>query len=135
MSAAAISDLDWEVKLEALEFWRVIIDESLRQQGMLDGSFPEITFSKEKQKIVRSVSAQKKDIYRLMTSISSNVFMISDWILRKSAQDYKVLYRNWAPTVASMFYFNSWMIMMLLFVKNQFNSFITYGAYWPKTNH
>ena len=135
MSAAAISDLDWEVKLEALEFWRVIIDESLRQQGMLDGSFPEITFSKEKQKIVRSVSAQKKDIYRLMTSISSNVFMISDWILRKSAQDYKVLYQNWAPTVASMFCFNSWMTMMLLFVKNQFNSFIIYGAYWPKTNH
>lgn len=55
MSAAAISDLDWEVKLQALEFWQVTIDETLRQQGMLDGSFPEITFSKEKQKIVRYV--------------------------------------------------------------------------------
>lgn len=53
MSAAALSDLDWEVKLQALEFWQVIIDESLTQQGMLDGAFPELTFSKEKQKIVR----------------------------------------------------------------------------------
>lgn len=30
-----------------------IIDESLTQQGMLDGAFPELTFSKGKQKIVR----------------------------------------------------------------------------------
>lgn len=53
MSSAALSDLDWEVKLQALEFWQVIIDEELTQQGMLNGSFPEYTFSKEKQKIVK----------------------------------------------------------------------------------
>jgi hypothetical protein len=53
MSSAALSDLDWEVKLQALEFWQVMINESLTQQGMLDGCFPELTFSKEKQKIVR----------------------------------------------------------------------------------
>jgi hypothetical protein len=53
MSSAALSDLDWEVKLQALDFWQVIIDESLTQQGMLDGVFPDLTFSKEKQKIVR----------------------------------------------------------------------------------
>lgn len=53
MSSAALSDLDWEVKLQALEFWQVIVDETLTQQGMLDGTFPPFTFSKEKQKIVK----------------------------------------------------------------------------------
>lgn len=53
MNSAALFDLDWEVKLQALDFWQVLIDESLTEQGMLDGSFPEYIFSKEKQKIVR----------------------------------------------------------------------------------
>ncbi len=53
MSSAALSDLDCEVKLQALDFWQVIIDEALSQQGMLDGAFPELTFSKANQKIVR----------------------------------------------------------------------------------
>jgi len=54
MSSAAISDLDWEVKLQALSFWRVIIDESLSNQGMMDGKFPEYSFSTNgSKKIVR----------------------------------------------------------------------------------
>ncbi len=55
MNSAALFDLDWEVKLQALDFWQVLVDESLTEQGMLDGSFPEHIFSKEKQKIVRYV--------------------------------------------------------------------------------
>ncbi len=53
MSSAALFDLDWEVKLHALDFWEVLYKEQLDNQGMLDGHFPEYTFSKEKQKIVR----------------------------------------------------------------------------------
>ena len=56
MSSAAISDLDWEVKLQALSFWRVIIDESLSNQGMMDGKFPEYSFSTNgSKKIVRYI--------------------------------------------------------------------------------
>ena len=50
---SASFDLDWEVKLQALDFWKAVIDEGLVQQGMLDGTFPEYIFSAEKQKIVK----------------------------------------------------------------------------------
>ncbi|KAI4492015.1 hypothetical protein M0802_010140 [Mischocyttarus mexicanus] len=52
MSVAAIFDLHWEVKISALEFWKHFIKSHLSDQGMLDGSFPKVTFSKEQRKIV-----------------------------------------------------------------------------------
>lgn len=52
MSVAAILDLHWEVKISALEFWKHFITSHLSDQGMLDGSFPNVTFSKEQRKIV-----------------------------------------------------------------------------------
>ena len=52
MTAAAVLDLHWEVKINALEFWREFIDSHLSDQGMLDGHFPNVTFSKEHRKIV-----------------------------------------------------------------------------------
>ena len=59
MSSAATTDLDWEVKLEALSFWQVIIDESLTNQGMMDGKFPEYSFSTNgSKKIVRYFKLQ-----------------------------------------------------------------------------
>ena len=36
MSSAALSDLDWEVKLEALEFWSSFIEECFVQQEMVE---------------------------------------------------------------------------------------------------
>lgn len=52
MTVAAVLDLDWEVKRNALEFWRHFIKSHLTDQGMLDGHFPNMTFSKEHRKIV-----------------------------------------------------------------------------------
>lgn len=52
MAAAATIDLHWEVKKIALEFWDEVISECLKNQGMIDGSFPEVTFSKDCRKIV-----------------------------------------------------------------------------------
>lgn len=52
MAAAAVLDLHWEVKVNALEFWKHFIKSHLTDQGMLDGSFPNVTFSKEHRKIV-----------------------------------------------------------------------------------
>ena len=53
MSLAALSDLDWEVKIQALTFWQVIYQETLTNIGMMDGHFPDNIFSREKQKIIR----------------------------------------------------------------------------------
>ncbi|KAK2575840.1 hypothetical protein KPH14_007215 [Odynerus spinipes] len=52
MFVAAVFDLHWEVKTSALEFWKHFITSHFSDQGMLDGSFPNVTFSKEQRKIV-----------------------------------------------------------------------------------
>lgn len=52
MSHAVTSDLHWEVKLNALNFWEHVIRNELKNQGMIDGTFPTVTFSKEHKKIM-----------------------------------------------------------------------------------
>ncbi|XP_011314951.1 uncharacterized protein [Fopius arisanus] len=53
MAEAAVLDLHWEVKVNALNFWKHFIKSHFTDQGMLDGSFPNVTFSKEHRKIVQ----------------------------------------------------------------------------------
>ncbi|KAJ8953909.1 hypothetical protein NQ318_019149 [Aromia moschata] len=52
MTHAATADLHWEVKVNALLFWEKVITFHLTHQGMIDGVFPKVTFSKEHRKIV-----------------------------------------------------------------------------------
>ncbi|CAL1678631.1 unnamed protein product [Lasius platythorax] len=52
MSVAAVFDLHWEVKTNALTFWDHFVKSHLTDQGMLDDSFPNVTFSKEHRKIM-----------------------------------------------------------------------------------
>lgn len=52
MSHAVLTDLYWEVKVKALEFWHKVLDRHLMYQGVIDGIFPQITFSKEDKKII-----------------------------------------------------------------------------------
>ncbi|XP_057318159.1 uncharacterized protein LOC130663104 [Microplitis mediator] len=53
MVVAAVLDLHWEVKINALSYWHDFIKFNLTEQGMLDGEFPMVTFSKEHKKIVQ----------------------------------------------------------------------------------
>lgn len=53
MTIAATVDLHCAVKIKSLEFWNDVIGERLKNQGMIDGDFPDVTFSKERKKIVR----------------------------------------------------------------------------------
>lgn len=48
----AVNDHYWEVKVNALQFWRVVICRQFVHQGMIDGAFPTVTFSKEHKKII-----------------------------------------------------------------------------------
>lgn len=48
----AVNDHYWEVKVNALQFWRVVICRQFVHQGMIDGTFPTVTFSKEHKKII-----------------------------------------------------------------------------------
>lgn len=52
MAFSATLDLHAEVRRKGLLFWQEVIGELLRNQGMIDGSFPNVTFSKENRKIV-----------------------------------------------------------------------------------
>ncbi|XP_034830716.1 uncharacterized protein [Maniola hyperantus] len=52
MVSAALSDFHWEVQITALKFWKIVIQSFLNDQGMLDGTFPPVTFSRETRKIV-----------------------------------------------------------------------------------
>lgn len=52
MCECAVNDLYWEVKVQALKFWTSVIRRHFTNQGMIDGTFPQVTFSKEKKKIV-----------------------------------------------------------------------------------
>ncbi|KAI8129654.1 hypothetical protein FF38_13103 [Lucilia cuprina] len=52
LAHCVISDLHWEVKLEALHFWELEFKKQFTNQGMIDGTFPTVTFSKEYKKIV-----------------------------------------------------------------------------------
>ncbi|XP_018332875.1 uncharacterized protein LOC108742240 isoform X2 [Agrilus planipennis] len=52
MYYAATMDLHWEVQVKALGFWQTLIFKQLVNQGMIDGTFPSVTFSKENRKIV-----------------------------------------------------------------------------------
>lgn len=60
---AAVNDLYWEVKFNALMFWRVVVCRQFQHQGMIDGSFPTVTFSKEHKKII--TLTQKEILLRL----------------------------------------------------------------------
>lgn len=52
MGLAVTNDLDWRVKTSVLKFWAKVIETYLSNQGMVDGSFPEVEFSKERRKII-----------------------------------------------------------------------------------
>ena len=52
MAHCAVNDFYWEVKVNSLDFWRNVICRQFCHQGMIDGTFPAVTFSKEHKKII-----------------------------------------------------------------------------------
>lgn len=52
LAFCTINDLYWEVKTACIHFWRIFICRQCSQQGMIDGKFPNVTFSIEHKKII-----------------------------------------------------------------------------------
>jgi hypothetical protein len=52
MASAVVTDLHWEVKIQAIEYWQHSINQKMSEEGMIDGTFPTVTFSGPKRKIV-----------------------------------------------------------------------------------
>ena len=73
MSYAAIFDLYWEVKTNALDFWGKVTLNHLQNQGMIDGRFPDVTFSKEHRKIVTLTEHEIKNrLTKVLQQLSAN---------------------------------------------------------------
>lgn len=71
MTHAAIADLHWEVKVNALNFWEIVINDLLQQQGMIDGSFPSFLFSKEERKIISLTECEvRKRLHKVLHKLS-----------------------------------------------------------------
>lgn len=66
LAVAATHDLFWEVKVKAIEFWHYVIKRQLQYQGVIDGTFPSVTFSKENKKIV---TLTQKEITLRLTKV------------------------------------------------------------------
>lgn len=72
MVSSALADFHWEVQLSALKFWRMVINSLLSDQGMLDGTFPPVTFSRETRKIVTLTESEiQKRLIRILYELSS----------------------------------------------------------------
>jgi hypothetical protein len=52
LAHCAVNDFYWEAKVNALDFWQLVICRQFQHQGMIDGTFPAVTFSKEHRKII-----------------------------------------------------------------------------------
>lgn len=52
MAHIAVNDLYWEAKVSALHFFRQVIVRQFKYNGVIDGAFPAMTFSKKHKKIV-----------------------------------------------------------------------------------
>ncbi|XP_052129006.1 uncharacterized protein LOC113202106 isoform X3 [Frankliniella occidentalis] len=73
MANVVLSDLHWEVKVNALIFWKLMIERQMNDQGMIDGVFPQVTFSKEHRKIINLTPSVIKDrLRKVLAELSQN---------------------------------------------------------------
>lgn len=72
MLSSALTDFHWEVQISALKFWKIVIQCLLTDQGMLDGTFPPVTFSRETRKIVTLNEAEiQKRLIKTLDELSA----------------------------------------------------------------
>lgn len=52
MKRTMMTEKNEQVKIAVMNFWMKVVDIILKKHGMMDGSFPEVTFSKELKRII-----------------------------------------------------------------------------------
>ena len=71
MASSAVSDLHWEVKIHTLSFWESSIYQKQSEEGMLDGKFPNVTFSGPARKIVTLDTKEiQTRLHRILSELS-----------------------------------------------------------------
>lgn len=85
MVTAATIDLSCDVKKKALKFWDTVIWDCLENEGMVDGQFPEFTFSKEHRKIT---ALNSEEIRKRLNKVINKLKTIGCLqVLMKTIQD------------------------------------------------
>lgn len=79
MAHSAVNDFYWEVKVHALDFWSTVICRQATHQGMIDGVFPAVTFSKEHKKIITLTDKVCRELCwdKFRVERNSNYYFIS----------------------------------------------------------
>lgn len=85
MAHCAVNDFYWEVKINALDFWSRVICRQLSHQGMIDGTFPAVTFSKEHKKII--TLNEKVKFFRQIIKFKTLMAILVDLVLNESFND------------------------------------------------
>ncbi|XP_075230769.1 integrator complex assembly factor Brat1 isoform X2 [Lycorma delicatula] len=88
---SATCDLHWEVKINALTFWDSVIDHETANQGMIDGDFPAVTFSKSSRKIVTLTPPEiKKRLKLVLDELQRNGCLQVLWTALNDTSDLEV---------------------------------------------
>ncbi|EDW84549.1 uncharacterized protein Dwil_GK13078 [Drosophila willistoni] len=76
LNYCVVGDHHWEVKINALRFWKMEFQRQFENQGMIDGVFPTVTFSKEHKKIV---TLTEKEVRLRIAKIFTEVQQYGYW--------------------------------------------------------
>ncbi|CAG0919467.1 unnamed protein product [Notodromas monacha] len=72
------TDIDWESKLNALEFWRWVIDDALNRVGVIDGVFPPTIFDTTLNRIINMTDeVARQRLRECLDNLCSNGCMVS----------------------------------------------------------
>lgn len=69
MAYICVNDFDWQVKINGLEFWKIVLDQIFHAQGWIRDGFPSIIFTGEQKKIVHNTP--NEICHRLNTILSA----------------------------------------------------------------
>lgn len=73
MAHLIFQNTNGRLKIKVLEYWQKIIDVTLKCEGMVDGKFPEATFSKQLKRIIHFDRPEiRKRVYSALNKLSDN---------------------------------------------------------------
>lgn len=91
MKRMMLTDKNQQVKIAVMDFWMKVVDVILKKHGMMDGSFPKVTFSKELKRIITyNKQTIKSCLSKALNELSDTGCLATFVFVLKHETDYKV---------------------------------------------
>lgn len=74
------TETNQQVKITVMDFWLKVINTMLKKQGMMDGGFPEVTFSKELKRIITFDKPKIKQCLTAALTELSNIGCLATFV-------------------------------------------------------